>query len=112
MGLGIMVQQTIAFLAWVASATIVMAVAGVIIGEILRFLSGRISNPRSAWLIGDLTRGEGFGLGLLLATFIVAGAYTAISGGSIDYSDAWFRYTIGAAVAFAAYGLVASRRSA
>ena len=75
-----MVQHTIAFLAWVASATIVMAVAGLIVGEILRFLSGRISNPRSAWLIGDLTRGEGFGLGLLFATFIVAGAYAAIVG--------------------------------
>ena len=106
-----MVQQTIAFFAWVASAAIVMAVAGVVVGEVLRFLSGRISSPHSAWLIGNLTRGEGFGLGLLLATFIVAAAYTAISGGSIDYGAAWFRYTIGAAVAFAAYGLVASRRS-
>ena len=70
-----------------------MAVAGVIVGEILHLLSGRISNPRSAWLIGDLTRGEGFGLGLLLATFIVAGAYGTNSGGSIDYGAAWVRYT-------------------
>ena len=107
-----MVQQTITFLAWVASAAIVMAVAGVIVGEILRFLSGRITSPHSAWLVGNLTRGEGFGLGMLLGTFIVAGAYTAISGGAIDYGAAWFRYTVGAAVAFALYGVVASRRSA
>lgn len=106
-----MVQQAIAFLAWVASAAIVMAVAGTIVGEILRFVSGRIMSPRSAWLVGSLTRGEGFGLGLLFATFIVAIAYSAISGGAIGYGAAWFRYTVGAAVAFAVYGLVASRRS-
>jgi hypothetical protein len=106
-----MVQQTIAFLAWVASAAIVMAVAGIIVGEILKFLSGRVTSPRFAWLIGNLTLGEGFGLGLLFATFIVAGAYTAISGGAIDYGAAWLRYMIGAAVAFAIYGLVASRRA-
>lgn len=106
-----MVQQTIAFLAWVASATIVMAVAGIIVGEILKFLSSRVTSQRSAWLVGNLTMGEGFGLGLVVATFIVAGAYTAMSGGAIDYGTAWLRYVIGAAVAFAAYGIVASRRS-
>ena len=107
-----MVQQTIAFLAWVASAAIVMAVAGGIVGEVLKFLSSRVTSPRFAWLVGNLTRGEGFGLELLLATFIVAAAYTAISGGAIDYGAAWFRYMIGAAVAFAVYGLVASRKPA
>jgi hypothetical protein len=106
-----MVQQTIAFLAWVASAAIVMAVAGTIVGEILKFLSSQVTSPRSAWLIGNLTRGEGFGLGLLLATVIVAGAYAAISGGEIGYGAAWIRYTVGAAVAFAAYGLVAPQIS-
>jgi hypothetical protein len=108
---GMMVQQILAVLAWVGSAAIVMAVAGAIVGEILRFLSAGVTSPRLAWLFGSLTRGEGFGLGLLIATFIVAAAYAAISGGAIDYGSAWIRYTIGAAVAFAGYGLVASRRS-
>lgn len=106
-----MVQQTIAALAWVISAAVVMAVAGTIVGEILKFISVRVTSPRFAWLFGKLTMGEAFGLGLLLATFIVAIAYSAISGGTVGYGAAWFHYAIGAAVAFAAYGVVASRRA-
>jgi hypothetical protein len=106
-----MVQQTLAFLAWIVSAAIVMAVAGTIVGEILRFISGRVKGDRLAWLVGDLSRGEAFGLGLLLATFVVAGAYTAMSGGTADYGGAWIHYTVGAAVAFAVYAIVASRRA-
>lgn len=107
-----MLQQILAVLAWVAGAAVVVGIAGAIVGEVLRFLSRRIRSPRVAWLCGDLSLGEGFGLGLLVASFIVAGAYVAMSGGLVDYGSAWIRYLIGAAVAYAAYGVVASRRSA
>jgi hypothetical protein len=107
-----MLQQLLAILAWIAGAAVVVGIAGAIVGEFLRFLSRRITSARIAWLCGNLTLGEGFGLGLLVVSFIVAGAYVAISGGLIDYGSAWIRYAVGAAVAFAAYGVVASRRSA
>jgi hypothetical protein len=107
-----MVQETIRILGIVVSAAVVMGIAGAILGELLRFLSRRVSMPRLGWLLGNLSQGEGFGLGLLISTFIVAGVFSAISGGSVDYGSAWFRYAIGAALAFAAFGLVSGRRSA
>jgi hypothetical protein len=106
-----MLQQGLAILAWVVGAAVVVGVAGAIVGEALRFVSRRITSPRVAWLCGNLSLDEGFGLGLLAASFIVAGAY-ALVGSEIDLGYAWFRYAVGAAVAFAAYGIVASRRSA
>ena len=106
-----MVQQILAALAWVVSAAVVTGIAGAIIGEILRLLSRRITGPRFAWLLSNLTLGEGFGFGLLIASFLVAGAYSAMSGGAIEYGHAWFRYIVGAAVAFGVYGIVTSRRS-
>ena len=106
-----MFQQILAILASVVAAAVVVGVAGAIVGEVLRFISRRVSNPKIAWLCGNLSLGEGFGLGILVASFIVAGAYAAISGGAVDYGSAWFRYAIGGAIAFAAYGAVASRRS-
>lgn len=107
-----MLQQVLAILAWIVGAAVVVGVAGAIVGEALRFISRRVTNPKIAWLCGNLSLGEGFGLGLLVASFVVAGAYAAAAGEGIDYGDAWFRYAIGGAVAFAAYGIVASRRSA
>jgi hypothetical protein len=107
-----MFQQIFAILASVIGAAVVVGVAGAIVGEALRFISRRVTNPRIAWLCGNLSLGEGFGLGLLAASFIVAGAYVAASGGGAEYGYAWLRYLVGAAVAFAAYGIVASRRSA
>ena len=107
-----MVQETIRILGIVVSAAVVMGIAGAILGELLRFLSRRVSMPRLDWLLGNLSQGEGFGLGLLISTFIVAGVFSAISGGAVDYGSAWFRYAIGAALALAAFGLVSGRRSA
>jgi hypothetical protein len=107
-----MLQQILAALGWVVSAAVVAGLAGAIIGEVLKFVSRRVADTRLGWLFGDLGFGEAFGLGLLIATFVVAGAYSAISGGAVPYGSAWFRYAIGAGVAFAAYGVVASRRSA
>jgi hypothetical protein len=107
-----MLEQIFEILAWIVGAAVVVGVAGAVAGEALRFVSRRITNPKIAWLCGNLSLGEGFGLGLLVASFVVAGAYTAAGGGVIDYGYAWFRYAIGAAVAFAAYGIVALRRSA
>jgi hypothetical protein len=89
-----------------------MAIAGAVVGESLRFLSRRLGSPRFGWLFGNLSQGEGFGLGMLLSTFVVAGVYSAISGGTVDYGTAWFKYAIGAALAFAAFGIVSGRRSA
>ncbi|MBN9251725.1 MAG: hypothetical protein BGO03_10350 [Mesorhizobium sp. 61-13] len=107
-----MLQQIFEFLAWVVGAAVVVGVAGAIVGEALRFISRRVTNPKIAWLCGNLSLGEGFGLGLVVASFIVAGAYAAAGGDGVDYGYAWFRYAIGGALAFAAYGIVASRRSA
>ncbi len=107
-----MLQQILAALGWVVSAAVVAGLAGAIIGEVLKVISRRLVHTRLGWLFGDLGFGEAFGLGLLVATFVVAGVYSIISGGAIPYGSAWFRYAIGAAVAFAAYGVVASRRSA
>ncbi len=107
-----MLEQILAPLLSILSAAVVVGVAGAIIGEILRFLSRRVINPRRAWLWGSLSFGEGFGFGLLIASLLVAVAYGTISGGEISYGSAWLRYAIGAAIAFAAYGIVAARRSA
>ncbi len=102
-----MLQQVLGAVVWIVGAAVVVGIAGAVVGEILRFISRRMEG---SWLFGNLTLGEGFGLGLVVATFIVAGAYSAFSGGEIPFGSAWFRYAAGAVVAFAAYGIVASRR--
>ena len=107
-----MIQETIRILSVAIGAAVVVGIAGAIIGELLRFLSRRVTGPSLGWLFGKLSLGEGFGLGLLISTFVVAGAYFAISGGAISYGDAWLRYAVGAALAFAAFGIVSSRKSA
>ena len=111
-GVGAVLQETIRILSVVIGATIVMGISGAIVGELLRFVSRRVTGPSLGWLFGKLSLGEGFGLGLLISTFLVAGAYFVLSGGTIGYGDAWFRYAIGAALAFAAFGIVSSRRTA
>lgn len=95
-----MIKEAILVLSAVVSTSLVMAVAGAVVGEMLRFISRRITSQRLGWLFGNLSPEEGFGLGLLIATFLVAGAYSAASGGVIGYGSAWFRYAAGAAIAF------------
>lgn len=111
-GAGAVIQEIVRILSIAIGAAVVMGIAGAIVGELLRFISRRVTSPRFGWLLGNLSQGEGFGLGLLISTFLAAGAYFAISGGAMGYGDAWFRYAIGAALAFAAFGLISSRRSA
>jgi hypothetical protein len=106
------IQETVRILGVAVSAAVVVGIAGAIIGELLRFLSRRVTSQRFGWLFGNLSQGEGFGLGLLISTFVVAGGYFAISGGAIGYGDAWLRYAAGAALAFAAFGIASNRRSA
>lgn len=106
------IQEAIRILGVVVGAAVVMGIAGAIVGELLKHMSRRVNSQRFGWLVGNLSQGEGFGLGLLVSTFVVAGAYFAISGGTVGYGAAWFRYAIGAALAFAAFGLISGRRSA
>jgi len=106
------IQETVRILGVAVGAAVVMGIAGAIIGELLRFFSRRVASERFGWLVGNLSLGEGFGLGLLISTFVVAAAYVAIGGGATGYGDAWLRYAVGAVLAFAAFGLVSSRKSA
>lgn len=101
-----MIKEAILILGVVISTSLVMAVAGAVVGEILRFMSRRITSQRFGWLFGNLAPEEGFGLGLMVATFLVAGANSAASGGLVDYGSAWFKYAAGAAIAFIVYCFV------
>ena len=101
-----MIKEAILILSAVVSTSLVMAVAGAVVGEMLRFISRRITSPRISWLFGNLSPEEGFGLGLLMATLLVAGAYSAASGGVVGYGSAWFRYAAGAAIAFVIFCLI------
>ncbi|MDX8500653.1 hypothetical protein RFM99_19805 [Mesorhizobium sp. VK4C] len=91
----------------IGGATILMAATGSIAGHFLRTLSRRVTSERLAWLLGDLSAAEAFGIGLMLMTFVAA-AFQGWIG--LSTSRAWFENALGAGVAFLVF-LTVSRRN-
>lgn len=88
------------FLANIVSAAIVMGLAGLIAGHLLRLISQRFAGGRLAWLLGNLSLVEGFVFGLILMSVVVAAVQSWIT--SADMGAAWLRYAAGGCVALVA----------
>lgn len=102
-----MFLEILRFVGGIASTAIAMAVTGAITGQLLRTLSRRVTSERLAWLLGDLSAAEAFGIGLVLMTLVASALHSWVGAGSMGY--AWFRYAVGASVAFYAFFLVFQR---
>ncbi|MDW6024175.1 hypothetical protein SAZ10_20715 [Mesorhizobium sp. BAC0120] len=102
-----MFLEILSFVGGIAVTAVVMAIAGAVAGQLLRTLSRRVSDERVAWLLGDLSAAEAFGMGLVLMTVLVAAFDTWLGAASMGY--AWFKYAVGAAIAFWTFLLVSRR---
>jgi hypothetical protein len=101
-----MFLEILSFLGGIAGTAVVMAIAGAVAGQLLRTLSRRVTDERVAWLLGDLSAAEAFGMGLVLMTVLIA-AFDAWVGAGSGY--AWFKCAVGAAIAFWTFLLVSRR---